>query len=370
VVVDIRSALQWPLWRKPRLRIAVAVVILLGLAAIIVGAAATITLPKAPPRIAGSAAEVKQDLNNAWQAVAPGRVEPFSGETKISAAAVGLAAEVLVKANDKVFAGEPLIKLQDDELRARLASAQAQVAMRERARNDQHVSGREADRRHAEDAVSEAETAVFDARSSLDAAAMAQRAGNGTRADLNSARTALVRAQEQLRTRITALHEIEAGSPLPSQPEALLNVARADLAAARAALENATIRAPVAGTVLQVNIKVGEAAAPSSAQQPLLVIGDLSALRVRAELDDRDVGDIKIGQPVVIQAAAFPGREFSGKVASIAPTVERANVNARGPRDLTDVDIVEVLIDVTDPGPLLPGMKVDAYFRRNAVAKQ
>ena len=72
-----------------------------------------------------------------WQAVAPGRVEPCSGEVKIAAPVIGLVGEVLVKANDKVFAGEPLIRLDDGEAQARLATAEAQIALRERVRDDE-----------------------------------------------------------------------------------------------------------------------------------------------------------------------------------------------------------------------------------------
>src|SRR5262249_58170091 len=72
--------------------------------------------------------------NKGWQAVAPGRVEPLSSEIKITAVVVALVSEVLVKANDKVFAGEPLIRLKDDEVRARLAAAGAKVDLRGRAR--------------------------------------------------------------------------------------------------------------------------------------------------------------------------------------------------------------------------------------------
>ena len=146
-----------------------------------------------------------------------------------------------------------------------------------------------------------------------------------------------------------------------ARSNAQLNIARAERSVARAAVDKMTIRAPIAGTVLQVNVKVGETAMPSS-PQPLLLIGDVSALRVRAELDDRDVGNIKIGQPVVIRATAFPDREISGKVASVAPTVGPASSVARGPRNPTDVDVVEVLIDLTNPGPLASGMQVDVYF--------
>src|SRR5215471_5275831 len=55
-----------------------------------------------------------------WQAVAPGRVEPRSGEIRIVAPVVGRIGEVLVKVNDRVFTGEALVRLDDDETRARL----------------------------------------------------------------------------------------------------------------------------------------------------------------------------------------------------------------------------------------------------------
>jgi len=67
-----------------------------------------------------------------WQAVAPGRIEPKSGEIKISAPVIGIIDEVLVKANDKVFAGEPLIRLVDTDAQARKATAEAQASRAQR----------------------------------------------------------------------------------------------------------------------------------------------------------------------------------------------------------------------------------------------
>jgi HlyD family secretion protein len=109
-------------------------------------------------------------------------------------------------------------------------------------------------------------------------------------------------------------------------------------------------------------------ASPSNAQ-PLLILGDTSALRVRAELDERDFGEIKIGQPVLVRAAAFRGREFAGKVAFIAPIVEPGRISARGQRNVTDVDVVEVLVDLAQPDPLAVGMKVDVYFQPEGAAQ-
>jgi HlyD family secretion protein len=312
-----------------------------------------------PPR--ADTAEEKR-----WQAVAPGRVEPSSGEIKIAAPVMGVIAEVLVKVNDKVFVGEPLIRLVDNEAQARLATAEAQVALRKRSRNDETAPIRAAARRRAEDAVGDADKAIVEAQAALDKAAVERRAGRASDADLETARTGLARAQERLKQQKAELRRIEAdpNTPLPSFAEGQVNVARAELAAAAAAIDKLTIRAPVAGTALQINAKPGELAGQPNAQ-PLLVLGDISALRVRAELDERDFGEIKIGQPVLVRAAAFRGREFAGKVAFIAPLVEQGRINTRGQRNLTDVDVVEVLVDLAQAEPLAVGMKVDVYFQPN-----
>jgi HlyD family secretion protein len=304
-----------------------------------------------------------------WQAVAPGRVEPVSGEIKIGAPVVGRISDVLVKPNDKVFAGELLVRLDLDEARARLVAADAQIALRKRARNDQAASARASDRRKAEDAVFDSEKAAIDAQASVDEAGIGLRAGNRTIADLEAARTALRRAQDRLRVDKAELRKLEADStvPLPNANEGQLNVARTEWLATEMALEKMQIRTPIAATVLQVNTRTGEVAAPGT---PLLVVGDLSALRVRTEVDERDFKDVKIGQAVVIRAAAFRGQEFAGTVSAIAPIVDSGRINSGSQRNLTDVNVVEVIVDVAEPGPLTVGMKVDVYFRQAEAAQR
>jgi len=331
-----------------------------GMAAVVVAAAQ----PIGAQETARGTADDKS-----WQAVAPALVEPRSGEIKIMAPVIGRISEALVNAADKVLAGEPLFRLDDEEARARVATAQAQVALRKRARNDQ-AAGKAADRRKAEDTVADAEAALVEARDAFDKAAIAKRAGSGSDADLATARSAWTSAQERLTQQRAQLRklETESGTPLPTQSEGQLNVARTELRLAIVELEKLTIRAPIAGTVLQVKAKVGELAAPS-APEPLIVLGDLSALRVRAELDERDIGEIKLGQQVVVRADAFRGHEFAGKVSAIAPIVQAGRINSPGSRNLTDFDVTEVLIDLADPGPLMVGMKVDVYFRPSGAAQ-
>ncbi len=98
--------------------------------------------------------------------------------------------------------------------------------------------------------------------------------------------------------------------------------AEAALAAAEAAREDATLTAPFAGTIGQVNIEVGEMGTPETLA---LTVGDLSRLRVETkDLSEVDVASVKVGQAVEISVDALPDKKFKGKVAQIAPqAVER-----------------------------------------------
>jgi HlyD family secretion protein len=132
-----------------------------------------------------------------------------AGEIKIWAPVIG--SEVPVNANDKVHAGEPLLRIDDEEARARIAMAQAQVTMRKRARNDQ-AAGKAADRRKAEDAVADAEATVVEARDAFDKAALAKRAGGGSGADIATARAAWKSAQDGLDQQRAQLRKLETES--------------------------------------------------------------------------------------------------------------------------------------------------------------
>jgi HlyD family secretion protein len=318
------------------------------------------TTARVEPAAQGLTAGASEDKR--WQAVAPGRVEACSGQIRVATAVIGQVDKVLVKANDTVFAGEPLIHLSDDELKARLAAAEAQVAVRKRARNEKVATGQAYNRRKAQDAVADAEESVYDARSAVDRTAADLRANGGPDAGLTAARSALARAQGELTKHQRELRTIEDDSPLPTALEGQLSIARAEDAVARSALDKMTIRAPIDGTVLQINVRVGELVAPASLQPPLL-LADLSALCVRAELDERDLGSIKVKQSVSVRTAAFPAREFEGSVSSIAPLVEPGRLEPPGTRNQTDVDVVQVMVELTGPSQFTVGMKADVYFR-------
>ncbi len=314
---------------------------------------------------AQSASGQGSSAQGTWDAVTLGRIEPRLGEIKITAPLPGgRIAEILVKPNEEVFAGELLARLDDEEALARVAEAEAQVALHKRARNDQSAPAASADRRKAEDAAADAERALADAHAALDKTTADWRANRATRADLDAARTALSRAEDRLRERRDALVKLRASAdtPLPTRLEGELNVAQAEWRVAQAALEKTQIRAPADGVVLRVDAKNGELAVPA-AGPPIMSIGDVSALRVRAEVNEQDLGRIRVGQAVLVRAGAFHGREFDGRVSSIARVVGPSRINSGDPRKFSDVDVLEVLVDLPNPGPLVVGEQVDVYFK-------
>jgi HlyD family secretion protein len=334
--------------------------------------AAAVTIPLSQQRFRADElppAQLGLAVESPWDAVALGRVEPRSREIKITAPAPSRIADVLVKANDEVLAGELLIRLDDEEASARVAAAEAQVALRKRARNDQPTPAGSVERRRAEDAFADAERALLDARYTLDRV-MAERRAGSSQADLDAAGSAFSRAQDHLNEQRNTLAKLRAApdTALPSRLEGELNVARAELTLAQAALEKTRIRAPFDGTVLQVDAMKGETAAPLS-EPALLVLGDVSALRVRAEVDEQYLGKIRVGQRVLLRAAAFRGREFEGKVLSIAHIVGPSRINSRGSRKFNDVDVLEVVVDLSNPDPLVVGEQVDVFFSSGRIGQ-
>ena len=306
-----------------------------------------------------------------WAATAAGRVEPLGGEIEIVPETSGVVTHTFVSVGDKVKAGDLLFMLRDDEILARWDAARSEIDVRERERAED--PGKEENpesfekgqpRRDAEDAAGKARLDIYAARRARDEAYIAWRKGTGDEAALDQAREALQAAEAALDEKLEALKTVraDAETPLPTRLEGGLESARDDLRLVEVALERTRVRAPQDGVVLDMDVSVGELATQSPAR-PAVRIGDTSKLEVRAELEERDVTAVSIGQAVVIRSNAFPGQDFTGTVTQIAPSLQAPEIGGRGPRKPADVDVVELKISLDGTPPLLPGMRVDVFFK-------
>jgi HlyD family secretion protein len=305
-----------------------------------------------------------------WVASAPGRLEPKGGELRIGAQSTGKLVEMYARINDKVMAGDLLARIDDEDLQARLVAADAEVSVRKRERDGETVTGQAKERRTADDTTTNAERALFNARRELDRVMIARRAGTMTDDDATKARTSVATAKDKLdaeRANMRKVHS-QSGMPLQTRLESALATARSELSQVETAIQRTRVRAVADGSVLQVIAKVGETVAPSP-DVALLTVGDMTSLRVRAELEERDVSKVRVGQTVVVRSDAFPGRDFAGKVVIVAQALAPPRLASRGPRRPTDVDVLDVQIDIDGETPLMPGMRVDAFFAPAATAQ-
>jgi HlyD family secretion protein len=304
-----------------------------------------------------------------WAASATGRVEPKSGEVRVGAEVPGRIVDMPIAINDRVKAGDLLVRLDDDDALTKIAAANAEAQVRVRERNEEDARGLQLERRNAEDGVANAERAVFGAQQDFDDALSKKRAGNGSDDEVDKARAKLDDARKSLTDKRATLASTNAksGMPLPTRLESALSVARAELSGAELGVEHTRVRAPFDGTVLNVIAKEGELAAPSP-ENSLAVIGDVTAMKVRAEVEERDAAKIHVGQRVVVRADAYPDQDFEGRVYSVAQSLSQPNIVSRGPRRPNDVEVLEAVIDLDGLPPLLTGMRVDVFFKHDATA--
>ncbi len=141
-------------------------------------------------------------------------------------------------------------------------------------------------------------------------------------AQIRSADAAIQAAEVQQRIAQAQLDLLKAGAIAEeiAVSEIAVSQAEAALETARAALERYEIRAPLAGTIGAVNARAGEMVAPG---QPLIILGDLTTLRVETtDLDEIDVARVMVGQQADVTFDALPERFFAGRIVRISPMAE------------------------------------------------
>ena len=135
-----------------------------------------------------------------------------------------------------------------------------------------------------------------------------------------------------------------------------VDVSRAQLAVASAALDQTRLRAPFPGIVAEVNGEVGEFVTPSPVgipTPPAVDLMDISCLYVSAPIDEVDAPEIRVGMAANISLDAFGTRIFAGRVRRVAPYVLDLEKQAR------TVDVEVEFVESDDCARMLPGYSAD-----------
>ena len=184
---------------------------------------------------------------------------------------------------DRVREGQVIARIEDADVRAQLAQAQANLAL--------------------------------------------------SRAELRDAERSLARERMLLDSNFTSQATYDAAESRFERVKAGIAVAQAMLQSAEVSLENTVIRAPFDGTVLTKNADVGEVVAPLAggafSKSAVVTIADLRSLQVEADVAESNLVAISPGQPVEIVLDAYPDARYPGYVAKIVPTADRAKATVQ-----------------------------------------
>jgi RND family efflux transporter MFP subunit len=241
---------------------------------------------------------------------AEGRVVTYPGaQVTLSSEVAGAVVELRVEEKSKVRKGEVIALVDSSEQRAALAAARAGI--------------READ------------------------------------AHLQRLETEFTRYQ---RLREAGVVTVQAFEQIQRDREAALARKAAAVAEAqrlRRAVEKSRIVAPISGVVISRMVQPGETIAGGT---PLVVIADLSRTRVEAEVDEFDVGRVRLGAPVTIRAEGFTGESWQGTVEDIPDAVVDRRLKPQDPGRPVDTRVLLVKVALDGPTPLKLGQRVELEF--------
>ncbi|MBZ5551172.1 MAG: efflux RND transporter periplasmic adaptor subunit [Acidobacteriia bacterium] len=169
---------------------------------------------------------------------------------------------------------------------------------------------------------------------------------------IEQAREALVQAKERyaLVRKGPRQEEID-------QARARLEQARQALAVTETQFGYAVLTAPMPGVVLSKNVEPGEMVAPGT---PVVTIGNLEKVWVRAYINETDLGRVKVGQPATVTTDTYPGKQYTGHVSFIASKAEFTPKNVQTEKERVKL-VYRIKIDILNPQmELKPGMPADA----------
>ena len=316
----------------------------------------------APAKAVAAKGAAPADAAPAWVA-APGRVEPLSEEMLLGFDIAGKLAEVSVEEGDSVQYGQIVARLAADEFAARVDAAEQVLAAREAALAKVLAGARDMERQEAKAAVAEARAIAEVARIEhgrrrqlLGKEVLSREEADRAEREYKVATERLDAARQRFRLVNDPSREEDVKRAMAEAAEA-----RARLAEAQALAAKAVIRSPIDGVVLRKHRRAGEMVSVSF-DTPVVTVGDIARLRVRADVDERDISRIKPGQNAVLMAEAYGERQFTGVVSRVSKILGKKNIRTDDPAEKNDTRILETLIDLDGPGELPVGLRLDVFI--------
>ncbi|HVG03186.1 MAG TPA: efflux RND transporter periplasmic adaptor subunit [Nitrospira sp.] len=262
---------------------------------------------------------------------ATGIIEAVNENVRIGPPAAGLVTKVFVAVGDRVGEGDPLLQLDDRDLRAQLVARQAAIPPAQAQVEEQRYR------------IGDLDTQLKRLQAVRDSRAVSEDDVKRTWYASEMAKRALSRFEATLKQVIAQRDETQI------------------------LLDRLTVRSPRVGTVLQVNVRAGEYALTTGAIEPLMLLGDMQQLQVRAEVDE-------VNAPLVIPQA--PGIAYlKGNTTHAIPlSFVRVEPYIVPKKSLTgdnservDTRVLQIIYRFERPPfPVYAGQQVDVFIDRTS----
>jgi len=302
----------------------------------------------------------------------PGRVEPISEDIKVGSELSGKLKRVMVEEGDHVRRGQEVAELENADYRAAIRSAQATIQQRDAELRKVINGARTQERREAFATVDQNKAVMERAKSEMERRNQLFTDGIISREEneryVSQYNVAVANYQEAIQHHL--LIDDHAREEDIASAQAALQLARSDLAGAEARFEKTLIRSPIDGVILRKHHRSGESVSNSSTvPDPIVTIGDNRVLRVRMDVDETEVAQIRVGQFAYVTADAYGGKKFTGRVVRVGQELGRKNLQTDEPTEKVDTKILETLIELDNGAQLPVGLRVDAYVVTDSVSR-
>jgi HlyD family secretion protein len=279
------------------------------------------------PAVAGKGATDVASVDTPYATISAGKVDIEGGLVDVAARAPGVVSEVLVQEGDEVKKDQILARQEDRD--ARLSRDQVAASL------------------------AQAETQIPVLEVQLDAARREEARLKRLIADDATSQQSFDQAQDKTK-------QLEA--QLVSQ-KAAVDLVRAQLATANYQVELHIIRAPADGRIVRRYANPG-AGASTLQVTPMFQLQPATQRIVRAEVEERSLTLVKVGQNVEIVPEAEQTKSYPGVVLRISEVMGSRKLKSDDPSERTDERVVEVVVDA-EKAPVLVGQRVLVKFLKD-----
>jgi HlyD family secretion protein len=254
-----------------------------------------------------------------------GKIEPINS-FEAHAPAPATVKKVLVAEGDRVKAGQLLVQLDDADARAQAARALAQLRSAEAGLHAIKSGGTQEEVLTIKSDITKAQTERDDAQRNLRAVQKLRQNGAASPAEVDAAENRVKKAEADFQLLQAKLNG-RYSSPEVAKVEASAAEARAAYAAAEDLLQHSNVTAPFAGTVYQMPVKRGSYV---NGGDLLVQVANLDKVRVRAFVDEPEIGRLAMGQQVEVKWDAIPGRTWNGTLTRVPTSVTMVGTRTVG----------------------------------------